>query len=124
LARFARHWSALFSRRRSKRRLRAGQAEQVAVRPAIALLMFHGLESEVVDFAFHAPARDRVARTAAPAAHRLDVLREAKTLLKVAQGSETESVCWLARHSRAPARTESRRMGPLSAVFSKWKEPV
>src|SRR5437773_8610067 len=48
--------------------LRVSQAEQVAVRPTVALLILHRLEREVVCLAADIPATHRVAQTAAPTA--------------------------------------------------------
>ena len=59
-----------------RRSLRVSEAEQVAVRPAIALLILHRLVREIVGFAFHVPTGDGVAQTATPATHRVHVFRE------------------------------------------------
>ena len=52
------------------------EAEQVGVRPAIALLILHRLVREVIGTTVHIPAADRVAKTTAPAAHRIHVFGE------------------------------------------------
>src|ERR1043166_5859555 len=52
------------------------EAEQVAVRPAIALLILHRLVCEFVGFAFHVPASDGVTQTATPATHCVHALCE------------------------------------------------
>src|SRR5207247_789113 len=59
-----------------RRSLRVSEAEQVAVRPAIALLILHRLVRESVGFAFDVPTGDGVAQTATPATHRVHVFRE------------------------------------------------
>src|SRR5205823_3649163 len=58
------------------RRLRVSQAEQVAVRPAVALLIFHRLEGQAVSLAADVPTAHRVAQTATPAPQGVHVLRE------------------------------------------------
>src|SRR5947208_15865451 len=52
--------------------------EQVAVRPAIALLILHGLAGEIAGFTFQVPTRDGVTKTATPATHCVHVLCEVK----------------------------------------------
>src|SRR5438093_11416466 len=59
-----------------RRRLRVGEAKQVAVRPAIALLILHRLMCESVGFTFHVPTRNGVTKTATPATHSIHVFRE------------------------------------------------
>src|SRR5437867_8185646 len=56
--------------------MRLSKAKQVAVRPAIALLILHRLVREIVGIAFHVPARDGVAQTTTPTAHRIHVFGE------------------------------------------------
>jgi hypothetical protein len=46
------------------------------VRPAIALLILHGLVREIIGTAIHIPVADGVAQTATPAAHRVHIFRE------------------------------------------------
>ena len=58
--------------------LRMGEAEQVAVRPAIALLVLHGLVGKVAGPTIHVPVANRIAETAAPTAHGVHVFREVK----------------------------------------------
>ena len=53
-----------------------GEAEQVAVRPTVTLLILHGLVREVIGTAIHIPVADSVAQTATPTAHRVHVFRE------------------------------------------------
>ena len=53
-----------------------GEAEQVAVGPAIALLILHRLVSEVVRLTADIPATHGVAQTAAPAAQSIHILGE------------------------------------------------
>src|SRR5947208_3884612 len=48
--------------------------EQVAVRPAIALLILHGLAGEIAGFTFQVPTGDGVTQTATPATHCVHVL--------------------------------------------------
>jgi hypothetical protein len=52
------------------------QPQQVAMRPAIALLVLDRLVGELVDRPRQVPAGDRTAQAAPPAAHRLDGLSE------------------------------------------------
>ena len=52
------------------------EAEQVAVRPAIALLILDRLVREVIGTAVHIPVANGVAQTTAPAAHRIHVFGE------------------------------------------------
>src|SRR5207244_1670573 len=56
--------------------LRVSQAEQVALRPTVTLLILHRLERKVVSLAADIPSRHRVAHTPAPATHRVHVFRE------------------------------------------------
>jgi len=56
--------------------LRVSETEQVAVRPAIALLILHRLVREIAGFTFHVPTRDGVTQTATPATHRVHVFGE------------------------------------------------
>ena len=52
------------------------ETEQVGVRPAIALLILHGLMRESIGVAFDIPATNCTAETAAPATHGVHVFRE------------------------------------------------
>jgi hypothetical protein len=61
-------------------RLRLGEAEQVAVRPAIALLVLDELERERVRILVEVPTGDRATQTAAPAAELFDVAGEQEQL--------------------------------------------
>ena len=58
------------------RGLRMRQAEQVAMRPTIALLILHDLAGQVVGLAADIPAAHGVAQTAAPTAQGINILRE------------------------------------------------
>ena len=52
------------------------QAQQVAVRPAVALLILHHLVSQLVGFLVQIPAANGIAETAAPAAQSIHILGE------------------------------------------------
>lgn len=52
------------------------QAEQVAVRPAVALLVLHHLEGQVVGLALDIPAADRVAEASSPTAQSIHIICE------------------------------------------------
>jgi len=52
------------------------EAEQVAVRPTIALLILHCLVRESFGFTFHVPTGDGVTQTATPTTHRVHVFGE------------------------------------------------
>src|SRR5262249_20351347 len=54
------------------------QAEQIAVRPAIALLVLHSLEGHVLRCGLGVPLRYRPTQAATPAAQRIDVSGEVK----------------------------------------------
>jgi hypothetical protein len=56
--------------------LRVRQAQQVAVRPTVALLVLHHLVSQLVGFLLQVPAANRVAETAAPTAQSIHILGE------------------------------------------------
>src|SRR5205814_4150884 len=56
--------------------LRVSQAQQVAVRPTVTLLVLHRLEREVVGLAVDIPATHRVAQSAAPTAQSIHIFRE------------------------------------------------
>src|SRR5439155_14642755 len=60
----------------SRRSLRMSEAEQVAVRPTIALLILHRLVGEIICTAVRVPVTNGVAQTAAPTAHRVHVFGE------------------------------------------------
>ena len=57
-------------------RCQMSEAEHVAVRPTIALLILHSLVRQVMGTAVHIPMADGVAETAAPAAHCVHVFGE------------------------------------------------
>src|SRR5262249_23021525 len=59
-----------------RRSLRVSQAEQVAVRPAIALLILYRLARKFISLAANIPATDGIAQTTAPAAQSIYILRE------------------------------------------------
>src|SRR5262249_43260455 len=59
-----------------RRRLRVREAQQVAVRPTIALLILHGLAGEFVSLTTNVPTRHRIAQTTAPTAQSIDIFRE------------------------------------------------
>ena len=52
------------------------QAQQVAVRPAVALLILHHLVSQLVGFLFKVPGANGIAQAAAPAAQSIHILGE------------------------------------------------
>src|SRR5205823_5759622 len=60
----------------SRRSLRVSETEQVAVRPAIALLVLHRLVCQAVGLAADIPAPNGIAQTAAPTAHGVHVFGE------------------------------------------------
>src|SRR6058998_1914773 len=80
-----------------RRSLRMSEAKQVAVRPAIALLILRGLVRKIVGFAFHVPTGDGITQTATPATHRVHVFREVEQVradaADLAQVRECVSLC-------------------------------
>jgi len=68
-----------------------GEAEQVRMRPAIALLILHRLVREVFGTAVHIPATHSVAETTAPATHRIHVFREVEQVR--ANAADLAQVC-------------------------------
>ena len=60
----------------SRRSLRVRQAEQVAVRPTVALLVLHHLVSQLVGFLLQVPAANRIAEATAPTAQSIHILSE------------------------------------------------
>src|SRR6266700_3533112 len=58
------------------RRLRVCEAKQVAVRPAIALLILHRLVRQVISFTADIPATHGIAQATTPTTQSIHILRE------------------------------------------------